>query len=89
MQASNGEKLNVEGKNSNEVEICVESIHDQIHSAETEKAPFDETTRGNDLIDMYDVHDDKIILGHPKHNDIISVNNFGKEEKGYHIQYQN
>lgn len=37
--------------------------------------------------DMYE--DDRIVLGHHKHNEIISVNNFGKEDQGFHISYQN
>ena len=50
----------------NEVEICVESLEEHIHSAETEKAPFEESNRGDALVDLYEDNE--------KVPEIISVN---------------
>ena len=65
----------------NEVEICVESLEEHVQSAETEKAPFDESNRGDALVDLYDDNDK--LIGQPE---IISVNNCSQEEQGFRME---
>lgn len=65
----------------NEAEICVESLEEHVQSAETEKAPFDESNRGDAVVDLYDDNDK--LIGQPE---IISVNNCNQEEQGFRME---